>query len=112
LSPSTTSAPAIRRLAHSNNSHQHAEDRSIVRAGIVEDQDDATIVRTIIDMGKSMKWSGAEGVETKAQLDYLKQRGCHYAQGRLFGDASARMAFLALMIAADQRQLRIASLFA
>jgi len=86
-------------------------DQSFVK-GIVDDQDDATIVRTIIDMGKSMEMEVvAEGVETKAQLEYLKQRGCHYAQGRLFGDAISADEFLALMTAQANGQLRLAGLF-
>ena len=86
-------------------------DQSFVK-GIVDDKDDATIVRTIIDMGKSMEMEVvAEGVETKAQLDYLKAHNCHYAQGRLFGDAISADDFLALMMAQSKGKLRLASLF-
>ena len=87
-------------------------DQSFVR-GIDEDKDDATIVRTIIDMGKSMDMKVvAEGVETRAQLAYLKQHDCHYAQGHLFGAAMSADAFLALMVAQANGQHRIAALFA
>ncbi|HVY22287.1 MAG TPA: EAL domain-containing protein [Steroidobacteraceae bacterium] len=86
-------------------------DQSFVK-GIVDDRDDATIVRTIIDMGKSMEMEVvAEGVETKAQLDYLKSHDCHYAQGRLFGDAISAEEFLSLMIAQSRGQVKLASLF-
>jgi len=86
-------------------------DQSFVK-GIVDDRDDATIVRTIIDMGKSMEMEVvAEGVETKAQLDYLKSHNCHYAQGRLFGDAISAEDFQALMISQSRGQLKLASLF-
>jgi EAL domain-containing protein (putative c-di-GMP-specific phosphodiesterase class I) len=87
-------------------------DQSFVR-GIDEDKDDATIVRTIIDMGKSMDMKVvAEGVETRAQLAYLKQHHCHYAQGHLFGAAMSADAFLALITAQSTGQHRIAALFA
>ncbi len=86
-------------------------DQSFVK-GIVDDRDDATIVRTIIDMGKSMEMEVvAEGVETKSQLDYLKSHNCHYAQGRLFGDAMSADAFLAIMVAQSQGKVALASLF-
>ncbi len=87
-------------------------DQSFVR-GIGEDKDDATIVRTIIDMGKSMDMKVvAEGVETTTQLAYLKQHHCHYAQGHLFGKAMAAEEFLALMTAQADGQHRIAILSA
>src|SRR5690606_16530073 len=48
---------------------------------------DATIVRTIIDMGRSLGMDViAEGVETTAQLEFLRDHHCDYGQGRLFGD--------------------------
>jgi EAL domain-containing protein (putative c-di-GMP-specific phosphodiesterase class I) len=74
-------------------------DQSFVRdAAIVSD--DATIVRTIIDMGKALNVEVvAEGVETEEQLRFLRSRGCHYAQGRLFGDAMSSEEFLALLVA-------------
>jgi len=65
-------------------------DQSFVR-GVSVDTDDATIVRTIIDMGKSLEMDViAEGVENEDQLAFLMSRGCHFAQGRLFGDAMRR----------------------
>ncbi len=87
-------------------------DQSFVR-GIGEDKDDATIVRTIIDMGKSMDMKVvAEGVETRTQLAYLKQHKCHYAQGHLFGAAMGADEFLALISAQANGQHHIAALFA
>jgi len=60
-------------------------DQSFVR-GLGEDAGDATIVRTIIDMGRSLGMDVvAEGIESQRHLDYLRERGCHYGQGKLFG---------------------------
>jgi EAL domain-containing protein (putative c-di-GMP-specific phosphodiesterase class I) len=73
-------------------------DQSFVRDAAV-DSDDATIIRMIIDMGKALEVEVvAEGVETEEQLNFLRSRGCHYGQGRLFGDAMSADEFLGLMI--------------
>ena len=74
-------------------------DQSFVRDAALG-TDDATIVRTIIDMGKALDVEViAEGVETEEQMNFLRSRGCHYAQGRLFGDAMSSEEFLALLVA-------------
>ncbi|HEV2608825.1 MAG TPA: EAL domain-containing protein [Noviherbaspirillum sp.] len=60
-------------------------DRSFIR-DIPHDQADAAIAHAIIAMGKSLKATVvAEGVETVAQLNFLRERGCDEIQGYYFG---------------------------
>jgi len=59
-------------------------DQSFIR-DIVEDDDDASITRAIIAMGRSLRLDiVAEGVETASQLTILRAEGCHKAQGYYF----------------------------
>jgi diguanylate cyclase (GGDEF)-like protein len=59
-------------------------DRSFV-AGIGREASDAAIVRTIIEMARSLGTTViAEGVETQAQVGFLRRFGCHQAQGYFF----------------------------
>ena len=59
-------------------------DQSFVR-DITEDPDDKAIVGAIINMARSLGIQTiAEGVETQAQLDYLREQGCNEVQGYLF----------------------------
>ena len=59
-------------------------DRSFV-ADSLEDEADATIVRTIIEMAHNLRFTViAEGVETEAQAVFLRGLGCDEAQGYLF----------------------------
>lgn len=62
-------------------------DHSFVRSlGAADDADDASIVIAVINMGRSLHMGVvAEGVETAAQLDFLKNQGCPEAQGYYFG---------------------------
>ena len=72
-------------------------DQSFVR-DVAIDSDDAAIVRTIIDMGRSLDLEViAEGVESAEQLEFLRNHGCHFAQGRLLGDAMPQEEFLAIL---------------
>lgn len=59
-------------------------DQSFVRNITVESRD-AILVRTIIDMANNFGLNViAEGVETEAQLAFLKQHDCMAYQGYLF----------------------------
>src|SRR6202165_3934978 len=74
-------------------------DQSFVR-DVAVDSDDAAIVRTIIDMGRSLDLEViAEGVGAAERLEFLRQHGCYYAQGRLFGDAMEANKLLAILSA-------------
>jgi diguanylate cyclase (GGDEF)-like protein/PAS domain S-box-containing protein len=73
-------------------------DQSFVR-DVSEDAGDATIVRTIIEMGRSLGMEVvAEGVESLRHLDFLRRNSCHYAQGKLFGEPCAAEDLLALLM--------------
>src|SRR6202158_748078 len=72
-------------------------DQSFVR-DVAIDSDDAAIVRTIIDMGKSLNLEViAEGVEASEQLEFLRRHGCYYAPGSVFGDAMEAKKLLAIL---------------
>lgn len=62
-------------------------DRSFV-SNVTTSHEDRTIVRTMIDLGKSMSIRVvAEGIEDGSQLSFLKQTGCDVGQGFWFGKA-------------------------
>jgi EAL domain-containing protein (putative c-di-GMP-specific phosphodiesterase class I) len=59
-------------------------DKEFIR-GIPSDEDDISIVKSIIALAKSMRLDVvAEGVETDDQLDFLSKEGCNLIQGYLF----------------------------
>lgn len=59
-------------------------DQSFVR-DIPSDSADMEITSAIIGLARNLHLESiAEGVETEAQLDYLREQGCGYAQGYLF----------------------------
>ncbi|WP_090267952.1 putative bifunctional diguanylate cyclase/phosphodiesterase [Pseudomonas panipatensis] len=59
-------------------------DKSFVQ-DLLQDDDDATIVRAIIQLGKNLSMQViAEGVETVEQEAYIIAQGCHEGQGYLY----------------------------
>jgi diguanylate cyclase (GGDEF)-like protein len=69
-------------------------DRAFVN-DITVDTDGAAIVRAIIGLGHNLNLKiVAEGVETPAQLEFLRDTGCDLVQGYLFSRALAPAAFL------------------
>jgi diguanylate cyclase (GGDEF)-like protein/PAS domain S-box-containing protein len=72
-------------------------DQSFVR-DVGEDANDATIVRTIIEMGRSLGMNVvAEGVESLRHLEFLRAHQCQYGQGRLFGESYSPDQLLTLL---------------
>jgi EAL domain-containing protein (putative c-di-GMP-specific phosphodiesterase class I) len=64
-------------------------DRSFVR-DIDGSEDGAAMVGAIIELARGLRMRViAEGVETEAQLDYLKQRGCDEVQGHVYARAAS-----------------------
>jgi EAL domain-containing protein (putative c-di-GMP-specific phosphodiesterase class I) len=60
-------------------------DRSFVN-GIEDDPRDAAITANLIDLAHTLGVIAiAEGIETEAQLEKLREMGCDHAQGYLFG---------------------------
>ena len=74
-------------------------DQSFVR-NVAVNADDATIVGTIIHMGRSLKMDVvAEGVETEEQLNFLQTLDCNFVQGMLFGQPMSADNYLELLLA-------------
>jgi diguanylate cyclase (GGDEF)-like protein/PAS domain S-box-containing protein len=68
-------------------------DRSFV-SDITHDVNDAAIVASIITLAHNLSLSViAEGVETEAQLDYLRRQGCDEMQGYFFSRPLSTAAF-------------------
>ena len=73
-------------------------DRSFVK-DMAKNKDDATIVRTIIEMAHSLSFTVvAEGVETEEQATFLRLLRCEQAQGYLFAKPMPREEFAKLLI--------------
>jgi len=72
-------------------------DRSFV-ADVLDDEADATIVRTIVDMAHTLGFTViAEGVELDSQATFLRALGCEQAQGFLFARPMPAEDFSALV---------------
>lgn len=73
-------------------------DQSFVR-DVAIDKDDAAIVTAIIQMAHSLNLEVvAEGVESEAQLEFLRHQGCDYVQGNLLGDPMTADSVLQLLL--------------
>jgi diguanylate cyclase (GGDEF)-like protein/PAS domain S-box-containing protein len=87
-------------------------DQSFVR-DLGDDEGDATIVRTIVEMGRSLGMEVvAEGVESVRHVDFLRAHHCHFAQGRLFGEPCMVEDLKALMIRQEAGEAPYAALLA
>jgi EAL domain-containing protein (putative c-di-GMP-specific phosphodiesterase class I) len=65
--------------------HRIKLDQSFVQ-GIGEDPEDEAIVRAVLGLGRSLgKQTIAEGVESEAQLAFLRELDCDFVQGFLLG---------------------------
>jgi EAL domain-containing protein (putative c-di-GMP-specific phosphodiesterase class I) len=72
-------------------------DQSFLK-GLPHDESAAGIVTAIIGLARSLRLKViAEGVETKQQLDVLREQGCDLAQGFLFSRALAAPQFEKLL---------------
>jgi diguanylate cyclase (GGDEF)-like protein/PAS domain S-box-containing protein len=79
-------------------------DQSFVQQ-ITTHPDETIIVRAIISMGRSLNLRViAEGVETQAQLDFLKAHQCDEAQGHYFGWPVPPQELAKLLLEADPAQ--------
>ncbi len=83
-------------------------DRSFI-AGLGSDSEDAIIVETVIKMARSLGLEVvAEGVESSAQVEWLRQFGCHYLQGYHFSPPVESGRCEVLYRASLNEQLRVA----
>jgi len=87
-------------------------DRAFVQHAATS-RDDATLVRTIVEMGRSLELEVvAEGIETADQLAYLRELGCHLGQGRLFGEPMEADALRDVLVEQARGEHRFRRLFA
>jgi EAL domain-containing protein (putative c-di-GMP-specific phosphodiesterase class I) len=78
-------------------------DRSFVR-DLPDDRDAGVLVETMITMAAKLGIQClAEGIETEAQLGFLREHGCQIGQGYLYSRPLATPQFNALL-SVDQRR--------
>jgi EAL domain-containing protein (putative c-di-GMP-specific phosphodiesterase class I) len=81
-------------------------DRSFVR-DVPQDADDAAIIAGIIALAHSLRLEVvAEGVETEAQLTYLRGQQCDLLQGYYLSPPVRPEAFAELVMGREQKLLR------
>ncbi|MHA6193263.1 putative bifunctional diguanylate cyclase/phosphodiesterase [Pseudomonas wadenswilerensis] len=82
-------------------------DKSFVQ-DLLDDDDDATIVRAIIQLGKSLGMQViAEGVETAEQEAYIVAQGCHEGQGYHYSKPLPARELTAFLKQAQRNQVSI-----
>ena len=82
-------------------------DKSFVQ-DLIDDDDDATIVRAIIQLGKSLGMQViAEGVETVEQEAYIISEGCHEGQGYLYSKPLPARELLAYLKQAQRSNVEV-----
>ena len=80
-------------------------DKSFVQ-DLLDDDDDATIVRAIIQLGKSLGMQViAEGVETAEQETYIIAQGCHEGQGYHYSKPLSARELTAFLRQAQRNQV-------
>lgn len=76
--------------------HQLKIDQSFVR-DLMHNSNDEAIIRTILALGRSLELDViAEGVETQAQVQRLKELGCEFFQGYFFARPKPATDYLSL----------------
>jgi diguanylate cyclase (GGDEF)-like protein len=84
-------------------------DQSFVRDIVAGKSDQRVLARAIISIGHSLDLKVvAEGVETMAQLEYLKKHHCDEVQGYYFSAPIPAEAFRKLLVGAPKRRKRTA----
>lgn len=72
-------------------------DRTFV-VGVPSDQNDCAIAQAIVTMGKQLRQEiVAEGVETREQMNFLRELGCDQLQGYLFSPPIEAEAFAGMI---------------
>lgn len=84
-------------------------DRSFIR-NLQIDEEDGAIVDALVGLGKALRIEVvAEGIETKAQRDFLCALGCTIGQGYLFSAAVPAGRVAELLRRATRKQVRVAA---
>jgi EAL domain-containing protein (putative c-di-GMP-specific phosphodiesterase class I) len=82
-------------------------DRSFVN-DLLTDANDRAIAEAVISLGQALKLRVvAEGVETQAQENFLRERGCDEIQGYLFSRPLEAEALLSFAADHDRARLRL-----